>query len=95
MQDDLEIYGLQEDAQNKLALLMILVGVAPVVLAQTDLVSHFGISLETSRAAGKFLLPGAALAVTGAFLHSGGIAKGVGYLAGAYGAFFLLSVVNQ
>jgi hypothetical protein len=91
----LGIFGLEQSAQDKLALLAILVGVAPIVLAQTDVVSKVGVSIETSRAVGKYMIPGAALAAAGAYMYSGGVGKVVGYGAAAFVAAAFISWVAQ
>jgi hypothetical protein len=95
MDNALEIFGLDPSAQDKLALLAILVGVAPIVLSATDVVNKLGVPLETSRAMGKYMIPGAALATAGAFMYSGGVGKVVGYGAGAFVAAMFISWVTQ
>jgi len=90
MDNALGIFGLNPAAQDKLALLAILVGAAPVVLAQNEARS-LGVSIETRNTMVRYMLPGAALATAGAFMHSGSMAKQVGYSVAAFVAFLYLA----
>src|SRR3989304_8489458 len=87
--DELDIFGYSTETQDNIALAMILAGVTPFIVTRFG--GNVGMSNETRIAFEKYEVPGAALAVAGGLMRSGGSMRYVGYAAGAWAALTLLS----